>query len=283
LAMGCSKPPVITDPVPPVVATADHRAVLAGINDYLDAPLEGCINDIVDAKDYLINVEGFKPEQIVVLIDAQASRNGIMEKLRWLTADAKAGDRRYFHFSGHGTEFAGRDTEKQPDGLNQVICPWDFDWVPEKMIMDVDFVDIFKTMPKGVIFNWASDSCHSGDLTRQMPKPKVKPRQYPRVPADVQAQIKKAKAANIKSRGFEGGLLDVGFVSGCKFNQTSADAFEGGRPCGAMTYFLFQILREKKGQTLDEVAAELRNRLIANGYEQEPQAEGARKGKPFLK
>jgi hypothetical protein len=283
---GCNKPPVPppgNPPSPQPITQADDRAVLVGINAYPNAPLAGCINDVLDMKNFLITVQGFKPEQIVVLIDGQATRKAIMEKLVWLTRDAKAGDRRYFHFSGHGTEFAGRDLDKQPDGLNQVICPYDFNWTLDTMVMDVDFVDVFKTMPNGVLFNWASDSCHSGDLTRTINKPNVKPRQYPKIPEDVQTQIRKAKEANLKSRGFIDGVLDVGFVSGCRYNQTSADAYEGGKPCGAMTYFLLQVLKDKKDYSLNEIVGEMNTRLRENGYEQEPQAEGARARKQFLK
>ena len=284
---GCGKPHVtpVPDPVPdpnPVPTTSVAKAVLAGINAYPGAPLSGCINDVLEAKAFLL-AEGFKEENIILLTDQAATRKAIMEKLEWLVKDAKTGDLRYFHFSGHGTEFAGRDLDKQPDGLNQVICPYDFNWTADTMIMDVDFVDVFKKMPDGVIFNWASDSCHSGDLTRLIPKPNEKIRQYPNIPPDVKQQIEKARKANLKRRGFVGGLLDVGFISGCRYDQTSADAYINGKNCGAMTHFLFESLKANRNNPLTSLVADMNNRLMANGYDQQPQAKGARVSKPFLK
>lgn len=278
--MACSKPTPVPDPVQP---GADDRALLVGINDYPGAPLQGCVNDVLDTQQYLITEQKFPADRIVVLADSKATRSAIWEKLKWLVADAKPGDRRCFHFSGHGTEFAGRELDKQPDGLNQVICPVDFDWTLNRMILDVEFRDLFKTMPSGVLFNWASDSCHSGDLTRDLGRPEAKPRCYPNVPEDVKSQLKKAKELHLKGKGFVGGLLDVGYVSGCKYDQTSADAYEGGKHCGAMTYFYLKVLREKKDAPLNDVVKEMNIQLANRFYTQQPQCEGARFNKPFLK
>jgi len=279
LLAACSKP---TTP-DPVLTHGDDRALLVGINEYPGAPLRGCVNDVNNVKEYLIKEQAFPADRIIVLTDKDATRNAIWKKLEWLVADAKAGDRRYFHFSGHGTEFAGRETETQPGGMNQVICPYDFDWTEKTMVMDVEFRDLFKKMPEGVVFNWASDSCHSGDLTRDLGRPEAKPRRYPTTPDDVKARIKKAKELGLKGKGFIGGLLDVGYVSGCKYDQTSADAYEDGEYCGAMTHFLLKTLREMPDKPLVEVVKELNVKLAYKFYTQRPQCEGARFNKPFLK
>ncbi len=289
LFAGCGDPtppvappvtPPVDPPTPPSVAR-DDRAVLVGINTYPGSPLQGCVNDVMNVKDYLIAVEGFKAEQIVILTDNDATTAAILSKLKWLTENASAGDRRYFHYSGHGAEFAGKDLDKQPDGLNQVMCPVDFDWSPEHMIMDVDLAAIFKTMPDGVLFNWASDSCHSGDLIQGIKK--GRPKRYPFAPKAVKEQINKARLAHLKPKGMVGGVLDVGFISGCRYDQTSADTNEGGQPCGAMTYFYLKVLKEKKGAPLTEIAKQMNAELATSGYDQQPQAEGARANRPLLK
>jgi len=287
LLAGCGKPevaptPPVVPPTPPATNT-DDRFGLVGINTYPGCPLQGCVNDIQNVKTYITKDLGFSPDKVRVLTNEEATTANIFELLAWLIKDAKAGDRRYFHYSGHGAEFAGRDLEKQPDGMNQVICPVDFDWTPEHMIMDVDFVNLFKTIPSGVLFNFASDSCHSGDLIKAVSKKGIRPKQYPLVPEAVKTQLAKARVAKLKPKGFVGGLLDVGFVSGCRYDQTSADTQEDGQPCGAMTYFYLQVLRAKKDAPLTEIVKEMNVRLSAYGYEQQPQAEGARAGKPLLK
>lgn len=286
LFAGCGDPtPPVAPPAvdPPVVPTVPHddRAVLVGINTYPGCPLQGCVNDVMNVRDYLIAVKGFKPEQIVILTDNDATTAAILEKLKWLTENAKAGDRRYFHYSGHGAEFAGKDLDKQPDGMNQVMCPVDFDWSPEHMIMDVDLNAIFKVMPDGVLFNWASDSCHSGDLIQGVKK--GRPKRYPLIPSAVKEQLAKARAAHLKPKGMVGGVLDVGFISGCRYDQTSADTNEGGQPCGAMTYFYLKVLKDKNAASIKDIVKEMNVELEASGYDQQPQAEGARVDKPLLK
>jgi len=83
-------------------------------------------------------------------------------------------------------------------------------------------------------------------------------------------------------RGFVNGILDVGFVSGCKSNQTSADAYIDGKWQGALTHYLLKNLRAIPQEKLEIVVTKTREDVNKNGYTQEPQAEGARVDKPFL-
>jgi len=268
----------------PPSTVATRKALIVGINTYPGAPLEGCVNDANDMKDYIIKNYNYKDEEIKVLLNDKAKTSDILDGLKWLIDGAKAGDQRIFHYSGHGAEFAG-STAGQPDDLNQVICPYDFDWSPQHMIMDVQFTKMFGGMANGVVFNWISDSCHSGDLTKEIPKnPKLKivARSWPNVPEIISDNVKKAKSANKKSKGFVGGILDVGFVSGCRFDQTSADTQdETGRPCGALTHYFLVTLDKNKDKDLKFVVETARQLLTNLGYSQEPQAEGARINKPF--
>ena len=82
--------------------------------------------------------------------------------------------------------------------------------------------------------------------------------------------------------------MDVGFVSGCRSDQTSADTevvTPGGelRPVGALTHYLLETLRSKPKKTkLKDLVKITRQRLARLGYTQRPQAEGRRINKPFL-
>lgn len=255
-----------------------NKAVLVGINTYPGSPLAGCINDVMDTAEYLVKNHGFKEDEIRILTDSRATKVAIMERLAWL-ATAVPGDVVYFHYSGHGTQVASRNDNAEVDGLDEIICPFDFDWEPSHYITDNEMVDIFSKMPAGVVFNWCSDSCHSGTMTREVssgPRSIVPP-------ADIAWRIRTARTKAIQSkRGMIGGQLDVGFVSGCRADQTSADAVIGGRPCGAFTYYFLRALARMKDQPLGKVAEVTRNDLAKNGYSQSPQAEGARVNLPFL-
>jgi len=63
-------------------------------------------------------------------------------------------------------------------------------------------------------------------------------------------------------------------ISGCRSDQTSADAFINGRYNGAMTYYMVQAIRANPGKTLAEVHALGRQAILSNAYTQESQLEG---------
>jgi hypothetical protein len=58
--------------------------------------------------------------------------------------------------------------------------------------------------------------------------------------------------------------------SGCKDNQTSADAVIGGEATGAMSWALITALNQNKNRTLTDLLKELR-RLLRGKYQQTPQ------------
>jgi len=255
------------------------KALLVGINKYPGAELNGCINDIQDMADFLVARLGFRHEDIFMLADERATTNAILDKLSWLIS-CTPGDRILFHYSGHGAQVPCYDSTEL-DGLSEVICPVEFNWTPAHMIIDKQFKAIFQQIPAGVRFNWISDSCHSGDLTKEIPKLYIKPRFYP-IPVDIQWHIRAAKKKKVINRCLIGTELDVGFISGCRSNETSADAYFNGRYNGALTYFLLQSFSTTLPTPLTQVVADVNQRLTSNGYSQNPCAEGARQTKPFL-
>ena len=87
-----------------VVKEASKKALLVGINKYQlqDADLRGCINDVENMRDVLINIYRFNPENIRVLTDYRATKRDILSRLHWLIDDSVNGDELVFHYSGHG-------------------------------------------------------------------------------------------------------------------------------------------------------------------------------------
>lgn len=77
-------------------------ALLAGINDYPGdiGKLQGCLNDVDNVEDYLINA--FVDPSILVLRDHEATRAGLTRGFREHLAEAKEGDTVLFHYCGHG-------------------------------------------------------------------------------------------------------------------------------------------------------------------------------------
>jgi len=251
-----------------------NRAFLVGINSYPGAPLRGCVNDVVDMANFLVNQCAFRKEEIRLLTDDRATTAGIVERLNWLAKGLKKGDRVLFHYSGHGAQMATRNKKEEIDGLDEVICPVDFDWSDAHAVRDKDFAKIFSAVPDGVEFVWVSDSCHSGDLSRDM---SVK-RAFP-CPADF--AWRNSAAENIKKTPL--GLskaatsINAALLSGCKSDQTSADAMFANRSNGALTYFLLHELNKTGGKTqsLVNLVKSINASLKSHGYQQQPQLEGS--------
>src|SRR5712692_4457306 len=105
-----------------------NKALLVGINAYPGNELKGCINDVTDMRDLLQAKSGFGAADIRLLTDAQATTAEIGKGLDWLVAGVQPGDRILFHYSGHGAQMPTRNPSGEVDGLDEVICPVDFDW-----------------------------------------------------------------------------------------------------------------------------------------------------------
>lgn len=265
--------------------TKPGKALIIGVNAYPDAPLSGCANDARNYKSLLLSRYGFDDRSILMLLNEGAKTDSIKEGLKWLCKDVQAGQSVLFAYSGHGAQIP-TDDPGETDGLSEVICPQDFDWSPERMLTDKQFVEIFKSMPVGVRFNWLSDSCHSGGGNRAISRPKNKPRLMPHT-ASMIAEIRKRVAANRRVRGVRamlGGQLDVGYVSGCKSNQTSADTEINGVPCGAFTHYFLESLKTFPDDApLLKVVLDAQRRLAVQGYSQEPQPDGPQISAPFMR
>lgn len=260
------------------------KALLVGINEYPGCPLFGCVNDVNNFAQHLVDRYKFQMDSIRLLCDARATTMEILTRLSWLV-DVKPGDQCLFYYSGHGAQVATRDKTHEIDGLDEVICPVDFDWTDGHLIRDKQFFQIFSRIPQGVKFNWVSDSCHSGDLTKdllpQNPHVKIPKRMIP--PADIAWRNRAAKSKGHAPRAIVGGKLDVGYISGCRSDQTSADTVMGGKPCGALSYFLLESLKAlPPATTVVDLVKHINGDLAKNSYDQQPQAEGARVNMPFL-
>jgi hypothetical protein len=74
-------------------------------------------------------------------------------------------------------------------------------------------------------------------------------------------------------------------ISGCRADQTSADAWIKGSYNGALTYYVVDVLNSARGPlTHRELHERVNAKLARAGYDQVPQLEGAkaRLDAPFL-
>jgi len=270
---------------------AKKRALLVGINyPGTTYSLRGCVNDVTAMKDVLKNHYGFT--DITMLTDNAATTAAIIKGLRNLVANAAPGDVLYFHYSGHGSQFPNQPGgDNEPDGMDEIICPVDLNWA-DKMIRDDDLHRIFDTVPAGVNLTVSLDSCHSGSgldqanqyqplatrlIKKVLRKPHAKGGRYLPPPAHVQTLVEDRELTFNKPRAVARDLNQTGLLlSGCESDQTSADAYIGGKYMGAFTYMLVDTLKANAYNVgYKKLVEDINNKMVKYGFTQRPELNGS--------
>lgn len=233
-------PKVAADSLP---IAGDYWALIVGINAYKYVPaLETAVRDATAVRDVLIERYGFKTEHVTVLLNEQASREGIEEALYRLGKQAGPNDSVFIYYAGHGQV----DLESQRgfwvpvEGKAQ--SPSTF--ISNALIRD----EIASMKAKHVYF--VADSCFSGTLfAKSRSLPPLNDKFFARLYAN-------------KSRW--------GLTSGQ--NEPVADQGKNGHSMFA--YFFVKLLKENDEPYLvpshiyDQIAP-----LVGRNAEQQPRSE----------
>jgi hypothetical protein len=230
----------------------------------------------------------YTKENIKTLTDSRATKKGILEHLNWLLLGASAGDQILFHYSGHGAQLLSHSPAFEKDGLDEIICPYDFSDVnaPKTAISDKEFAKIFATIPKGVHFVWISDSCHSEDLSRKQviaesltfdAPTDTRFRRFNHAP---EQGVTMPTAASLSAEPIP---LHGALLSGCASHQLSADAYINNRFNGAFTHYLIKNLSQYgQDASMQDIVKYVNIDLMENDYDQNPQSEGLLKTEKFF-
>ncbi|XVF82520.1 hypothetical protein PTKIN_Ptkin16aG0055900 [Pterospermum kingtungense] len=145
-------------------------AVLVGCNyPSTQFRLQGCINDVVDMRNLLLEKFSFHASDVKVLIDEPVPPHSnfatliptganIKAALKRMVDQAEPGDVLVFYFSGHGTVISSLEPGKAYIE-HEAIVPCDLN-----LITDMDLRQLIRRLPKETSFTIISDSCHSGGL-----------------------------------------------------------------------------------------------------------------------
>ncbi|WP_339886658.1 caspase family protein [uncultured Flavobacterium sp.] len=132
------------------------------------------VNDVPLIKQALLN-QGFSENNISILIDAEATKEGILKAIENLKSRLKAGDIVVIHYSGHGQQIFD-DNGDEIDGKDEALVPYDawvkytFNYKGENHLRDDELGNIIANFrntlgSKGQLL-FILDSCHSGSTTR---------------------------------------------------------------------------------------------------------------------
>ena len=208
-------------------------ALLIGIN-YLDSPgntLNGCINDVINMRNMLIDAYGYDSTNITVLredTDNKPTRTNIINSLTSIIAQSKNLKEIWIHYTGHGSQINDVNRD-ETDNLDEIIVP--LDYAENGVITDDVIFNIIKNSkcPTMLIF----DSCNSGTICDLMWN----------FNATSPTQVTAVKTNNTLIQN-----PNIFCFSGCKDIQTSAEIYNrySQQSCGAISNAISECLRFNK-------------------------------------
>jgi hypothetical protein len=245
----------------------NKKALLIGIN-YINTKhqLYGCINDTNNIKKLLQN--NFNYNIFNILTDntkKKPNRLNIINELTNLLVNTNNGDSIFFLYSGHGT-FTVDLNNDESDGQDEMIVPLGSTDISTCILDDEINEIIHKNLKVGVNLFMMFDSCFSGTVVDL---------KYNYLTSISDTNEYETNLLTINSTA-QDTPSQVIMISGCKDNQTSADAyvnyFNTNIYSGAMTFSFLQTIQDLGlNISLKTLIENMRKILKENGYSQIPQ------------
>ncbi|AEO69817.1 4fd98761-21d0-47e1-8e41-9f4fe46f5cd1 [Thermothielavioides terrestris] len=282
--------------------TGRRRALLIGINYFgQQGELRGCINDVTNVSNFLMERYGYKREDMVILTDdqrdpvLQPTKANMIRAMQWLVAGAQPNDALFLHYSGHGGQTKDLDGDEE-DGYDEVIYPVDFRTAGHIVDDEIHHYVVRPLLP-GVRLTAIFDSCHSGSVldlpyiysTKGVLKEPNLAKEaglglleavgaYARgdmgtVASTVFGLAKSALRGNDayeRSKRTKTSPADVVMWSGSKDDQTSADATIAAKATGAMSWAFITALKQNPHQSYVQLLNSIRD-VLETKYTQKPQ------------
>jgi len=146
------------------------KALLIGIN-YIndkDSSLQGCIEDVINMRNMLIDAYDYEVSNIITLrdddIDAshQPTRDNIINNFKKLAKESDTIEELWVHYSGHGSLLFGNKPININMNMNNENILVPVDYTSKGFILDIELLAIVKTIKCKTVLLF--DSCHSGTM-----------------------------------------------------------------------------------------------------------------------
>lgn len=274
--------------------TGSKKALLFGLN-YTGTSNElfGCIQDVLNLKT-LLESRGFTVQVLTDRTQVQPTRATMLSALQSFLGGLKSNDTGFIWYSGHGT-LVGRQNAWVP-----------LDHRRSGFLTEQVVRQLLAKVPTGVRLLVGSDSCYSGSffdlkydvepavraltggsadsrsaaralvsdkpdghvletrgIVSTVPRDDTEPLSVDRAAAPPSYSLYDVEAATLLP-------CDAVFVSGCRDNQTAADAYINAQSQGAMTWAFIKAARTS-GVTLGSLQDLMRSALAQGRYVQVPQ------------
>lgn len=279
---------------------SNFSAVLVGINKYPGAPLRGCVNDVIIMRDILVKIYKIPASQIRLVLDERATKDNILERMEWLITNEA--ENKLFYYSGHGAQIPTQDysvDNYEPDAMDELMCPVDFNW-EGNYILDNQIEQLMQKLKAEHHISMVVDACHSGTIDRAAANSAIKIKQIP-TPLDLMSRMSSVSLTkdlfehkptfgevDEADKNFFSFLFpteevvvpvatpsyskhNISIITGCKDDQTSADAYFSNRYQGALSFVMQSILLKNPKIDLKTLRDKCEEVLKRRKFEQTPQ------------
>lgn len=275
------------------ITTSQQKwALLIGINTYPNLVelnedgsvkkarhLGGCVNDVTVMRGVLEEQFKFPPENITMLTEEAATRDGILQAMNALVERVEDNDIVVMVYAGHGSRRPDAEGD-EPDGYDSTLVPYDsgrafkYNSAPNRDITDDEIYlwlgDLTRKTPYVTL---VVDACKSGTIMRDDFGDNA--RWVEEETRKVGSAIARKNWPKLKAR-MEGEAWLPGddryvLLAGCRDDE-SANEHRGH---GLMTYYLARILKSAgPGTIYRDVFEQLVPKMMAVKSTQHPQMEG---------
>ena len=237
---------------------AEDRALLVGIGRY---PVYTGWTEIHGDADVDLLVPALKKNgygDVKTLNNAQATKATIIKELKALASRSEAGDKVYFHFSGHGQPVEDINGDEGSKGFDEAIVPYDACktittkvkgqfYNGENHLIDDELNPLFAAIKDKLGVNGelfiAIDACYSDDMERAPGSDGAK--LPPTRGTNNKLNVKKTTAWSSipKPKSFSPGAK-MYVVSACKSNERNFEyKAKNGKTYGSLTYYIHLLMK----------------------------------------
>lgn len=231
---------------------SNYKALLFGLNyPSSENELNGCVNDVTLMSSILRKKFGHSGKDIKIRTDPDLIGDlDVLDYIQKSIQKLKHGDKLFVHYSGHGTQVDDHDGDEL-DGMDEAI------YTHHGAITDDQIAEALMKIPKGVQVLLIFDCCNSGTI------------------CDLPYRYLNDRTSNLKKESDKRFDAEIISISGCKDEQTSADAWirERQNYYGALTSSLSKIIDSEDLLNLSwkDLSKKLQLELKKAGYTQIPQ------------
>jgi hypothetical protein len=140
----------------------DYWAVIinVGINPHQYVQ---CRRDQKDLNNVLIR-HGWKKDNIRLLLEEEATKDAIIDAFHWLYVNVDEDDVVFFFSGTHGYYLEDQAPYDEPDGFDEFIQPFDYDWETDDNCITDDELKLLFANVKSKNIAIIIESCHSGGM-----------------------------------------------------------------------------------------------------------------------